>query len=42
MVSKITSLIPEDNEYLLAIKGTILSDTAQLTVKVAGAEAEEL
>ena len=42
MVRKITDLIPEDNEYLIDIKGNMLSDAAQLTVKVAGAEAAEL
>jgi len=42
MVSKITALIPEDNEYLMHVKGCMLSDAAQLTVKVAGAEAAGL
>jgi hypothetical protein len=42
MVNKITSLIPEDNEYLMHVKACMLSDAAQLTVKVAGAEAAEL
>ncbi|HBE41597.1 MAG TPA: hypothetical protein DDW27_10420 [Bacteroidales bacterium] len=42
MVRKITDLIPEDNEYLMDIKSCMLSDAAQLTVKVAGAEAAEL
>jgi len=42
MVMKITDLIPEDNEYLMDIKSCMLSDAAQLTVKVAGAEAGEL
>jgi len=42
MVSKITALIPEDNEYLMDLKGCMLSDAAQLTVKVAGAEAAGL
>lgn len=42
MVSKITALIPEDNEYLMHVKACMLSDAAQLTVKVAGAEAAEL
>jgi len=42
MVSKITALIPEDNEYLMDVKGCMLSDAAQLTVKVAGAEAAGL
>jgi len=42
MVSKIVDLIPDDNKYLMDIKGWILSDAAQLTVKVAGAEAAGL
>lgn len=39
---KITDLIPKDNEYLMDVKGNILSDAAMLTVKIAGAEAAEL
>lgn len=42
IVSKIADLIPESNEYLMDIKGWMLSDAAQLTVKVAGAEAAGL
>jgi hypothetical protein len=42
MVSKIAALIPENDEYLMDIKGCMLSDAALLTVKVAGAEAGEL
>jgi hypothetical protein len=42
LVRKITDLIPEDNEYLVDVKGCMLSDAAQLTVKVAGAEAAGL
>jgi len=42
MVCKIADLIPENNEYLMAIKGQMLSDAAQLTVKIAGAEAAGL
>ena len=42
LVRKITDLIPEDNEYLVDVKGRMLSDAAQLTVKVAGAEAAGL
>jgi hypothetical protein len=42
MVMKITDLIPENDEYLMEIKSCMLSDAAQLTVKVAGAEAGEL
>jgi len=42
IVIKITDLIPENNEYLMEVKSCMLSDAAQLTVKVAGAEAVEL
>jgi len=42
MVNKITDLIPENNEYLNEVKACMLSDAAQLTVKVAGAEAAGL
>jgi len=42
LVRKIADLIPEDNEYLVDVKGCMLSDAAQLTVKVAGAEAAGL
>ena len=42
MVSKITALMPENDEYLMDIKACMLSDAAQLTVKVAGAEAAGL
>jgi hypothetical protein len=42
MVIKITDLIAENNEYLMEVKSFMLSDAAQLTVKVAGAEAVEL
>jgi hypothetical protein len=42
MVSKIADLIPENDEYLKEVKAWMLSDAAQLTVKVAGAEAAEL
>jgi hypothetical protein len=38
MVSKITALIPENDEYLMDIKACMLCDAALLTVKVAGAE----
>ena len=41
-VSKITALIPENNEYLMDIKACMLCNAALLTVKVAGAEAAEL
>ena len=39
MVNKIAALIPENNEYLMAVKGQMLYDAALLTVKIAGAEA---
>jgi hypothetical protein len=42
MVSKIADLIPENDEYLKEVKAFMLSDAAQLTVKVAGAEAAGL
>ena len=42
MVIKIGDLIPENDEYLKDIKACMLFDAAQLTVKVAGAEAAEL
>jgi hypothetical protein len=42
MVSKIAALIPENDEYLMDVKSCMLCDAAQLTVKVAGAEAAEL
>jgi hypothetical protein len=42
MVSKIADLIPENNEYLKEVKACMLSDAAQLSVKVAGAEAAGL
>jgi len=42
LVHKITDLIPEDNEYLMEVKGCMLSDAALLTVKIAGAEAAGL
>jgi hypothetical protein len=42
MVSKIAALIPENDEYLMEVKACMLSDAAQLTVKVAGAEAAGL
>ncbi len=42
LVRKITDLIPEDNKYLVDVKECMLSDAAQLTVKVAGAEAAGL
>jgi hypothetical protein len=42
IVSKIADLILENDEYLKDIKACMLCDAAQLTVKVAGAEAAEL
>ncbi|QGY46663.1 hypothetical protein GM418_24275 [Maribellus comscasis] len=42
VVHQISELIPEDNEHLQFIKGNMLSDAAQLTVKVAGAEGGDL
>jgi len=42
MIDKIAALIPENDEYLMDIKACVLSDAAQLTVKVAGAEAAGL
>jgi len=42
MVSKIADLIPDNDEHLKEVKACILSDAAQLTVKVAGAEAAGL
>jgi hypothetical protein len=42
LVNKITALIPEDNEFLMHVKAYMLSDAAQLTVKIAGAEAAGL
>lgn len=42
VVFKIAELIPDDNEPLQDIKANMISDTAQLTVKVAGACVGEL
>ncbi len=42
MVRKIADLIPENNEYLMEVKGQMLCDAALLSVKVAGAEAAGL
>jgi hypothetical protein len=42
LIKRITDLIPENNEYLMDIKGCMLSDAALLTVKIAGAEAAGL
>jgi hypothetical protein len=38
IVRKIGELIPEENEHLQEIKGMMIYDAAQLTVKIAGAE----
>jgi hypothetical protein len=42
LVHKIADLIPEENEYLMVVKGQMLSDAALLSAKVAGAEAAGL
>jgi hypothetical protein len=42
LIKRITDLIPENNKYLMDIKGCMLSDAALLTVKIAGAEAAGL
>lgn len=42
VVHQIADLIPDDNEQLLDIKMWMLSDAAQLTVKVAGAHSGSL
>jgi hypothetical protein len=42
LIKRITDLIPENNEYLMDIKGCMLSDAALLTVKIVGAEAAGL
>ncbi len=42
IVIKIADLIPENDKYLMEIKAMMVSDAAQLTVKVAGAEAAGL
>jgi hypothetical protein len=42
VVYKIAELIPDDNEPLQFIKANMISDAAQLTVKVAGACGAEL
>ena len=42
MVSKITDLVPENDEHLKNVKANMLCDAALLTVKVAGAEAAGL
>jgi len=42
IVSNICALFPENDEYLNEIKSWMLSDAAQLSVKVAGAEAAGL
>ncbi len=39
VVHQITELIPEDNEMLQSVKGQMIVDAAQLTVKIAGATA---
>ncbi len=42
VVRQIADLMPEDNEHLQFLKGEMLYNAAQLTVKVVGAEAVEL
>jgi len=42
ITDKIAALIPENDDYLMNVKAFMLSDAAQLTVKVAGAEAAGL
>lgn len=42
VVREITALFPEENEILNEIKAFMISDAAQLTVKVAGAEHGDL
>jgi hypothetical protein len=42
VVDKICELIPEENSYLQHVKEMMLDDAAQLSVKIAGAEAGEL
>ncbi len=37
VVMQITKLIPDDNEILQSVKGFMIEDAAQLTIKVAGA-----
>jgi len=37
VVMQITKLIPDDNERLQSVKGFMIEDAAQLTIKVAGA-----
>ncbi len=42
VVHQIAELIPDDNEQLLEIKGWMMVDAMQLTVKIAGAEGGSL
>jgi hypothetical protein len=42
VVDQIAKLIDDDDEHLSFIKGLLYADAAQLTVKIAGAEAAEL
>lgn len=42
VVNKICELIPNDNEHLQFVRGNMLSDAAQLMVKVTGAEGGDL
>ena len=42
VVHRICELIPEDNDMLMEVRSMMMFDAAQLTIKVAGAEAGEL
>ena len=42
VVHRICELIPEENDMLMEVKSMMIFDAAQLTIKVAGAEAAEL
>lgn len=42
VVHRICELIPEENDMLMEVKSMMMFDAAQLTIKVAGAEAAEL
>lgn len=42
VVDHIAGLIPDDNEHLQHVKGWMISDAMQLTVKIAGAEGGDL
>lgn len=42
VVTRIGDLIPEDDDHLQFVKAQMISDAAQLTVKIAGAEGGQL